>query len=47
MGVGKFSGGILRLSRDDISTVQGGGREQRRERGGSRWGRGRGRGRTK
>ncbi|KIJ56731.1 hypothetical protein M422DRAFT_149073, partial [Sphaerobolus stellatus SS14] len=53
MGVGKFSNGILKLSRDDISKVQGsssrgdsrggrGNRGGRGGRGGSRGGRGRG-----
>jgi len=43
MGVGRFSGGMLKLSREDISTAQGSGTKGR---GGSRGtGRGRGRGR--
>lgn len=43
MGVGKFSGGMLRLSRDEISAVQASGARERGSRGRG-MGRGRGRG---
>ncbi|TDL29342.1 hypothetical protein BD410DRAFT_779733 [Rickenella mellea] len=47
MGVGKFSGGMLKLSRDEIAAAQGSGssRGRGRGRGSSRGGRSRGRGR--
>lgn len=46
MGVGTFRGGMLKLSRDEISTAQGGGaRGMGGSRGRGRGGRGRGRGR--
>jgi len=45
MGVGRFSGGMLKLSREDMSAAQGSGTKGR---GGSRGtGRGRGRGRDR
>ncbi|ESK90305.1 hypothetical protein Moror_13789 [Moniliophthora roreri MCA 2997] len=43
MGVGKFSGGTLKVSRNEISMVQGQGRSTGRRAGGSSSGRGRGR----
>ncbi len=47
MGVGKFSGGMLKLSREEISQVNGQPRGKRIDNRGGGRGRGRGRGRGK